>query len=70
MLEQRVTGDHLGDPETFLDENSGAARSAHRQHHVRAEPRGVQPDGTITASALVTDNRSSWTPSISSTISR
>ena len=24
---------------------SGAARSAHGQHHVRAEPRGVRPDG-------------------------
>ena len=49
----------------------GAARSAHRQHHVRAEPRGVQPDGRLSRlAALATGNRCSWTLSISSTIFR
>ena len=49
----------------------GAARSAHGQHHVRAEPRGVQPDGRPSRpAALVTGNRCFWTPSISSTICR
>src|SRR6476646_3759403 len=42
MLEQRVTGDHLGDPESFLDE---MFRARHGQHHVDAGPRGIQPDG-------------------------
>jgi hypothetical protein len=71
MLEQRVTGDHLGDPESFLDEMFRARHGLLTVSTMSALSREVYSRWRPSRpAARVTGNRCFWTLSISSTIYR